>query len=544
MWLTPGLRFSRAIGSVSSAGVPRAPHLWARHAARGGQGDRLRLVLFGLGLATALLAPLAAGAAEPSFFDEGRAQAGLEKIFERAGHPAHAFRLEIGPNRLIAEVQDPSNSAHVDRWSDRLGGGIFAGETVSGPEPVALDFPADNLAAKLFALSPADLAVVAKLCEAAIKEAKLDDAAAVSRIELRRQEPSAGPPVWGVNVTSGREHATIYADLDGTITHGDFSGTHRAEALDYEKGGAALDAVVTTIADTLGTDAVIETVYVYHRSLGFDAVDRDHPDRLSRYRAGMNGVYREGPADPRSLIMLPLLRFSIADVDWRVLPTLVDAARDRLKMPGARASGIDVSRPDPGVGDPAIQWHIVLEAEEGTVGSANFDAKGHPLNALFPPGKAPRLDMFDAGNMMSAVDAAGHAYGEHIPMLEIVCEGEHVLLAVRDRNDPPGAKVVEYGGEGLKRSFVTVAARQRTPDWFFDLAVVRPAVARWAELQRDALTRLALTGGKIDRIQVAKHKAVLPQDDRAVITVTASAGTRKGIVVYDLAGTVVDIVKP
>ena len=510
----------------------------------------MRLASFGLalGLAAALPLPSPAVAAEPSFFDEGRAQAGLEKIFEKIGHPTKVLRLEIRANRLIAEVQDPTDPHHVDRWSDQFAGSgvarLFADETVTGPEPAIVDFAGGDLDAKLFALSPADLAIVAKLAAGAVKAAKLDDAVAVSRIELRRQEPSTGPPVWGVDVTSGREQATIYADLDGTITHGNFSGTHAAQILDYQKGGAGLDQVVTTIADTLGKGPVIEIVYVYPRSLGFEAVDPDHPDRLSSFRASMNGVYREGPADAPPPTVPPRLRFAITDVDWQLTPKLVDAARDRLKMPGARASGIDVSRPDNGVGDPAIQWHIVQQAEDDTVGSVNYDVKGNELNALFPPGKAPKLDMFEAGNMTAAVDAAGHAFGEHVQMLELQCVGGEVLLAVRDRNDPPGAKVFEFGGAGLKRSFVTVANRSRTADWFFDLALLSPTLARWAELQRDALIRLDLADGKIDRIQIGKHKAVLPQDDRVVITVFASAGTREGMVVYDLAGTIVEVDKP
>jgi hypothetical protein len=131
----------------------------------------LRLASFGLGLglAAALLLSFPAAAAEPSFFDQGRAQAGLEKIFDKADHPGRVLRVVLRPNRLAAEVQDPGNPNHVDSWADDLG--VDGKEALAGPRPVELDLAGRGLDARLLPLKPADLAVVAGLAAASVKEA-------------------------------------------------------------------------------------------------------------------------------------------------------------------------------------------------------------------------------------------------------------------------------------------------------------------------------------------------------------------------------------
>ena len=61
-------------------------------------------------------------------------------------------------------------------------------------------------------------------------------------------------------------------------------------------------------------------------------------------------------------------------------------------------------------------------------------------------------------------------------------------------------------------------------DWFFELAPVRPMVEHWQQLQQDTLTRLGLTGGKIDLITISKQKRLLPQNDLVLVVVHASSG--------------------
>ena len=180
------------------------------------------MIRLGVVLAALFLVSPVAFAGTDSFFDEGRAQAGLEKIFEQAGHPTKVLGVDIRSNQLIVEVQEPDNPRHIDSWTDWINNGTIGHllwpESVVGPRPVELNLINRDLDANLFELKPADLARVGKLGAAAIKRLALEDPAHIDRMELRRKltlipEPRSGTPEWSVEVTSGRERATIYAGL-------------------------------------------------------------------------------------------------------------------------------------------------------------------------------------------------------------------------------------------------------------------------------------------------------------------------------------------
>ena len=226
---------------------------------------------FGVVLIAALAVSSAALAADDTFFDEGRAQAALEKIFDKAGHPTKILSLTVGARELDIELQDPSQPRHIDAWQDRLAtstlGRLLYPESISGPQPVEPSLPNPDLDANLFDFKPADAAVVPKLIADAIKRAQLEDTAGIGRMELRRQlhllpEPSSGPPQWDIEVTSGRERAEIYADQSGRLTHANFDGTRRAQTLDYLAGGKDFDEAIAMIADAIGKGAVIRSISV------------------------------------------------------------------------------------------------------------------------------------------------------------------------------------------------------------------------------------------------------------------------------------------
>jgi hypothetical protein len=315
--------------------------------------------------------------------------------------------------------------------------------------------------------------------------------------------------------------------------------------LDYQKGGPALDDIVATIADTLGKDAVLKEVSVSQRFVFIDAVDPDHPERIAAFRANLNGVQRWGEPPRDRPGALPPGRFAVGDVDWQLLPKLIDAARERLNLPAGKINRITVAKPDQGLG-PAIEWEIGVEAidDSSVSGWATFDAGGNWLHTSFPPGREPAYDMFDPANAAAAIDAIAHRFGEHAGMLELRFRGGELQLEVADRHKPAAPIMFSYGAGGLTRGMPAAGDPRVAADWFFDLAPVRPMVEHWRQLQQDTLTRLGLTDGKIDTITVSKQKRLLPQNDLVLVVVHASSGDRKGGVVYGLDGKVLDIDKP
>jgi hypothetical protein len=512
---------------------------------------------FGMVIGAVVLAPPAAFAAD-SFFDEGRAQAGLEKIFDKAGHPTRVVGVDIVSNQLIVDLQAVDNPAHVDRYIDWLAtdmvGRWLWPESVSGPTPVQLSSANPDLDANLFALKPADLAIVAKLAAASAKRAALEDAAVVDRMELGRQlfllpRPVSGDPEWSVEVTSGRERATVYADLAGEITHADLDSTRRAQTINYLAGGKDLDEVVATAKGTVGEGPIVRKILVYDRRLSIEALRPGGGDRYTAYSADINGVRRGGNDDVVNVTVpgMPVpARFAFADVDWTLLPKLQRAARDRLQLPDGHIPYIEISRPARAV-DPDITWEIHVESagDSSSAGFVDFDNKGNVVNTSYPRGKGPTVDLLQAGGYQAAFDALSKALGPHGAAVELEFWPEKLLATTKDPQKPDALVVLDYRGESLARSVMQPLSWPTFgPDWFFELSQAAPIAAHWAEWQQDALTRLGLPDGKIERVTISKQRIEMPHNDRLLIEVRAEAGKRDGRVIYDLNGKVVEIIKP
>jgi hypothetical protein len=206
-----------------------------------------------------------------------------------------------------------------------------------------------------------------------------------------------------------------------------------------------------------------------------------------------------------------------------------------------------VSKPGTAVGGPAVQWEINIEDanDRALTGSVVFDVKGNVLHTRYPRGKGPKLDMLDAASIAPAFDALSKALGEHAAVTSLEFRDEWLMVETRDPKNPEERLVFEYRGETLARSIMPPLSWPTFgPDWYFDLAQAVPVAVHWADMEKDALTRLGLADGKIERVTISKQKLMMPRNDRVFVEVRAESGKREGRVVYDLAGKVVDIVKP
>jgi hypothetical protein len=514
----------------------------------------------GLAGAAALLFATPSRADDDNFFKTGRAQGALETIFDKAGHPTKVLSLEIRASELTVDLQDPASPKHIDEWADTIRTGRFerllGTDAFTGPRPVDPTLIDPDLDANLFELKPADAAIVPQLIANAVKRAEFENLAREARLTLKRKlflipTASSGPPEWSIELSTGRESATIYADISGKLTHVNLDGTRRAQTLNYLNGGKELDDAVAMFADALGKGPIIKSVIVYDKSLVFEAVNPDHPDRYARFTAGLNGVYQDVLLDSVVNIAIPNQpppgRFAIADVDWSLLPKLQQAARDKLELPGGRITLVTLNKPDAGVNGAQIEWEISVTSasDNAAEGRVVFDAKGNVLHTKYPPGKGPKLDMLDAASIAPAFDALKQALGEHAAMTELDFRHERLMLTTKDPKNPGERLVFEYSGEALSRSIMPPFDWPTFgPDWYFDLAQAQPVVAHWSEMEKDALTRLGLADGKIDRVTISKQKLFMPRNDRVLVEVRAESGKRDGRVVYDVTGKVVDVVMP
>lgn len=154
------------------------------------------------------------------------------------GAHARVLRLEVTRDGITVEAQDPNHRTHIDRW--RYGTVVYLSvipiKRLTGPQAINPTLINPDLEANLFDLDSVDLTAAARLLPKAVARARLDDPAAVTRMEIQRQifilpSPSSGDVRWTLDVDSGRERAAIYANARGEIVGADLSGTHRAQNL-------------------------------------------------------------------------------------------------------------------------------------------------------------------------------------------------------------------------------------------------------------------------------------------------------------------------
>ncbi len=162
----------------------------------------------------------AAGVANAAgLFDEDTAiEQAVGAIKEKlGGGKVRALKVSITPDEVTLHAQDPNDRRHVDEWRFVRRKSFLQPQSVSGPRPVQLNLINKDLEANLFDLDEIQFAASAKLIEAAIGRAALEDAARVTQMEIERQvyilpTPSSGPVHWTVDVRSGRESAQIIGD--------------------------------------------------------------------------------------------------------------------------------------------------------------------------------------------------------------------------------------------------------------------------------------------------------------------------------------------
>ena len=174
--------------------------------------------------------------ADASLLDNELSRA-IPALRSAIGNHPRVLKIEVDPNVVTIEAQDPNNLKHVNRWLcvDRILG-FMPIRWVTGPEPVDLQLLDPDLEANLFDLDAVAFSATSKLEKAAIKRAHIQDPAFVTQMEIARQtfilpQPKSGDIRWKLFITSGREHAEVFANAQGEIVGTDLSGTQWAKSV-------------------------------------------------------------------------------------------------------------------------------------------------------------------------------------------------------------------------------------------------------------------------------------------------------------------------
>ncbi len=230
------------------------------------------------------------GSAQASFVDDGtELSKAIPAIRSAIGNRPRILRIEVEPNVVIVEAQDQNNLTHVNRWRCVNHIGIIPIQWVFGPEPVDLQLLDPDLEANLFDLDAVAFSATAKLEKAAVERTHIQDRAVVTRMEVARQtfilpKPTTGDVRWTLHITSGREHADVFANAQGDIIGADLSDTQRAKTLNLFKEPELIVDAAATFRSAVGADPVLTAVGISAQSVGFLTNIADN--RLGKLGAG------------------------------------------------------------------------------------------------------------------------------------------------------------------------------------------------------------------------------------------------------------------
>jgi hypothetical protein len=345
----------------------------------------------GLVLFAALLGSCKMGAPESMLTEQSFKEA-VAALQTMIGQRSRAFRIDVDDGDFTIQMQDPAAPTHIDAWTryHLTLRDIVSWEGSSGPSPVEPTLINPKLDENLFNLADIDFAAWPKLAQAAVERAGLEDPARVTKVNIQRRiflipSPSNGDVRWTLDVRSGRESASIFANARGAITGGNFDGTQRAQKLDLYKGGKPLTDAIAEIRATLGAGPTIRRFNFSDRHLWFTGASPTYPGKVGDWKWNLNGMLYSGDASIQTPNPgMPVALFSVDEVDWSILPKVMAAAKQTLKMPNGRIEQIHITKP--GNLAKAIEWEVWV-ADRSDSGWVTFSRTGDLIKAHPPQGR-------------------------------------------------------------------------------------------------------------------------------------------------------------
>jgi hypothetical protein len=182
-----------------------------------------RIVVTCLLAAFAALAAYPVAAADPTMFDDGRAQSSFKAIEDKVGHKFRVLDVTIHPTDLTVTIPSTASPERAEVWQVSQKGlpgkldpdiavrvSIERAQIISGTlEENLIDIDSDRMS------------VVPKLVADALSRARMQTPSTVSEMELRRLpkivEPGVRDPSWLVHVEGVGEEADISGSRPGRL---------------------------------------------------------------------------------------------------------------------------------------------------------------------------------------------------------------------------------------------------------------------------------------------------------------------------------------
>ena len=518
-----------------------------------------------LTLLAATLLSATPGRAEANYLDDITAfNKAISQLRSAIGDHARVLQITADPEGVEIEAQDPQNHNHIDRWRYGIVTylQLLSFNQLSGPDPVEPQLINPDLEANLFDFDAIDLSAASKLMRDAIKRAGLQDAATVTRMEIERRsfilpKPSSGDVRWTVYVSSGREHAEIYADAQGSILNADLSGTERAKNLNLLRQPELVADAAAEFRRVVGAGSLLTAVGVREKEVGFATNIPDPAMRqlgigmpaIQIFTWDLNGLQRElGRIDVDAEMGTPgSPPFKVDDVDWTILAKLEKDAIAKAALPQAEITRLEIEKSTDQPGGPALVWAVEITEPSGDVTSVIADTKGAIQRVLLPPSRQPRVDWLSAATIAGAIARIGPTFGAATKIASIVFDDRGGRITIEDPASSGRAQTFDLSEDGASRAAITFQLDSSGARFgVSDLAPLDEKMI--AKLEAEAMERL---GGQkqvyLESVSIGAHPFE-PQAGPQAIEVRVrniaqdSVQANYAWIVFDFSGRVVDFV--
>jgi hypothetical protein len=482
----------------------------------------------------------------------------LEVVRAHFSGPVRILKVSIARDEATIQTEDPRDATRVAQWRlSRARLAFLSWDQVSGPsriDPVLIN---PRLAENLFDLKQLDVAALEGIGKAALARAGIGGAVRVERMEIARPPiilpaPASGDVRWTVEVRSDRENARVFMDPAGRVVGADLSGTQRAKTLDMIRQPELAADAAKAVRAHLGSKPVLLKVSFSASSISFETTLPDDrfpfntPGGLrgaATYVWSLNGLQQTmGRADTRLSFSNPDQPFGVDDLDWSLLPKMVEEARERIAMPKGRITTIELSKPGSGVAGPALRWRIDID-EGRERGTATFDTAGGLKTLLLPQSRRAPVDWLKPESAADALAQIRREFGENARIVQILIHDRQISITAEDPSQPGQTMQVLLNGDGFMR-FGT--AWQSGVRGAFTMNDVKSLSAdALSEFISRTLTELKMPPGAVSRITIGRGTIQSTPDNSVKIELRVDArGVGSGWGVYELDGRVVRYMRP
>jgi hypothetical protein len=518
----------------------------------------MRKALWAAIIASALLS---SGVARAGFVDDNATfSLAISALRGAIGQHARALRIAGDSNGIEIDAQDPHNPNHINRF--RYGIVTYMGvplRRLSGPDPVNPAPINPDIEANLFDLDSINFPAAPKLITDAIARAHLQDAAAVTGMEIARQvfilpEPTSGEVRWTLHVDSGRERAEIFADAQGVIVGADVSGTERAKMLNILKEPALAAQAAAAFGDVISTDRVVTKVSIDKKTVAFGTSIPDKSRIITSsmpvtetFTWDLNGLQRRlGSIDvTRQTGAGPPMAFAIADVDWTILGKLEDAAIAKAGVPRALVTRVGLAGSSEQPGQPALLWTVEVTDPDGEITRVFADTKGTITRVLLPESRRPKIDWRDPAALAGAIVRIGAIFGPDAKIASIVADERQARITLDDPVHGGQPATFELSADGVTRATISFSLEAMGPRFaVVDLAGLNEQ--KLAALEADALKKLGgLKQVYLESVTIGAHPFVRQAGAHAIEVRLRdvpedSVRANYAWIVYDFSGRALD----